>query len=65
MQKSKIEYVRDDRGRLVDYAAAVNLMDNEIREALHLELAPCTSQKFFDEYCKAHRAKYGAEFEVM
>lgn len=48
----------------VDFEAAVNLMDDEIREALHAELAPCTEQEFFDAYCKAHEEKYGEEFAI-
>lgn len=48
----------------VDFEAAVNLMDDEIREALHAELAPCTEQEFFDAYCKAHAEKYSEEFAV-
>lgn len=48
----------------VDFEAAVNLMDDEIREALHAELAPCTEQEFFAAYCKAHEEKYGEEFAV-
>lgn len=48
----------------VDFEAAVNLMDDEIREALHAELAPCTEQEFFDAYCKAHEEKYGDEFAI-
>lgn len=48
----------------VDFEAAVNLMDDGIREALHAELAPCTEQEFFDAYCKAHEEKYGEEFAI-
>lgn len=48
----------------VDFEGAVNLMDDEIREALHAELAPCTEQEFFDAYCKAHDEKYGEKFAV-
>lgn len=48
----------------VDFEAAVNLMDDKIREALHAELAPCTEQEFFDAYCKAHEEKYGEEFAI-
>lgn len=48
----------------VDFEAAVNLMDDEIREALHGELAPCAEQEFFDAYCKAHEEKYGEKFSV-
>ena len=48
----------------VDFEGAVNLMDDEIREALHAELAPCTDQEFFDAYCNAHEEKYGEKFAV-
>ena len=48
----------------VDFEAAVNLIDGEIREALHAELAPCTEQEFFDAYCKAHEEKYGEKFSI-
>lgn len=48
----------------VDFKVAVNLMDDEIRETLHAELAPCTVQEFFDAYCKAHEEKYGEEFAI-
>ena len=48
----------------VYFEGAVNLMDDEIREALHAELAPCTEQEFFDAYCKAHEEKYGEKFAV-
>lgn len=48
----------------VDFEGAVNLMDDEICEALHAELAPCTEQEFFDAYCKVHEEKYGEKFAV-
>lgn len=48
----------------VDFEAAVNLMDDEIRESLHMELAPCTEQEFFNAYCEAHEEKYGVEFAI-
>ena len=49
----------------IDFAAAVNLMDDEIRERLHSELAPCSDQEFLDAYVAAHAEKYdGEEFEV-
>lgn len=46
------------------YAAAVNLMDDEIREEVHRDLAPCTDEEFLAEYMKRHAEKYGAEFEI-
>lgn len=48
----------------VDFDAAVNMMDDEIREELHNELAPCTDQEFMDAYVEAHEAKYNERFEI-
>lgn len=53
-------------GKTIDFDAAVNLMDDEIREELHSKLAPCTDQEFMDAYVEAHAAKFeGEEFQVM
>lgn len=49
-------------GRITDYDAAVNVMDDDIREALHDKLAPCTKQEFMDAYVKAHAEKFGKDF---
>lgn len=46
------------------FEAAVELMDDEIREELNLELAPCTEEEFLREYEKRHLAKYGEEFKI-
>lgn len=46
-------------GTEIFYEAAISLMDDELREALHDELAPCTEQEFFTAYEKAHEAKFG------
>ena len=56
--------VINNYGTEIDFDAAVNLMDDEIRETIHSELAPCTEQEFFSAYEKAHAAKYGEEWEV-
>lgn len=56
--------VKNEYGTEINFNAAVALMDSDIREELHNELAPCTDQEFFDAYCKAHEAKYGEEFEL-
>lgn len=45
----------------IDFEVSVSLMDDEIREAVHFSLAPCTDQEFFDEYAKRHAEKYGDE----
>lgn len=52
-------------GNEVSMDAAVMLMDDEIREAIHSDIAPCTEQEFVDEYCKRHLEKYGEDFFVM
>ena len=49
-------------GKELNFAAAVNLMDDDIREQLHNELAPCTNQVFFDAYVSAHAEQFGADW---
>jgi hypothetical protein len=56
--------VTNKNGYELDFDTAVNLMDEEIREQLHNNLAPCTTQEFFTTYEKAHEAKYGEEWEL-
>lgn len=53
--------VKDYYGNEVNFEAAVELMDDELREELHQELAPCTEQEFFDSYAKAHAEKFCGE----
>lgn len=48
----------------IDFNAAVNLMDNEIREQLHDTMSPCSDQDFIDAYMTAHLDKHGDEFMV-
>lgn len=49
-------------GKEIDFDAAVDFMDSEIREKLHDELAPCSEQKFFSAYEKAHKEKFGVDW---
>lgn len=51
-------------GSEIDFEAAVNMMDDEIREELHAELAPCGNQEFLDAYVERHAHKYGEDFQV-
>lgn len=51
-------------GEEISFNVAVALMDNEICEQIHMELAPCENQEFLDAYVKAHQEKYGEEFIV-
>jgi hypothetical protein len=46
----------------INFEAAVQLMDDCIREDLHDNMAPCADQAFFDAYCIAHEAKFGEQF---
>lgn len=48
----------------VDFKVCVNLMDDEIRESIHNDTAPCEDQKFLDKYVARHLEKYGEEFKI-
>lgn len=55
--------VVNEYGVEVDYDVAVSMMDDDIREEIHADMAPCTDQEFFDEYAKRHAEKYGETWE--
>ena len=55
--------VTNSAGKTIDFEAAVSIMDDELREPVRFELAPCADQEFFDAYCKRHLKKFGEEFE--
>lgn len=42
----------------------VSYMDDDIREVLHSELAPCTQQDFFRAYVAAHKNRFGEDFWI-
>ena len=42
----------------------VNYMDDELREQVHRELAPCTDEEFLVRYMELHREKFDEEFDV-
>lgn len=54
--------VKNSWNEEIDFDAAVMLMDDETREEVHAELAPCSDQEFFDAYCKRHLRKTGEAF---
>lgn len=56
--------VVNEYGVEVDFEVAVMYMDDEIREEIHNEIAPCTDQEFFDEYAKRHEEKFAEEWEM-
>ena len=55
-------YVLSENDRAVDFELATTYMDNEIREELHTQLAPCEDQTFFIAYEKKHWEKYNESF---
>lgn len=55
--------ITNSAGTEIDFEAAVNIMDDTIRERLHMEMTPCSEEEFFRAYCDAHRAAFGEEFE--
>ncbi|MEE1154294.1 MAG: hypothetical protein UH241_03970 [Acutalibacteraceae bacterium] len=58
----KKNIVMNEYGVKIDFNVALSLMDDELREKVHMELAPCTEQDFFDAYAKAYAEKYGEEW---
>ena len=46
------------------FPAAVELMDDDIREQIHASLAPCSDLDFMAAYMAAHEKKYGVEFKI-
>ena len=46
------------------YDVAVSLMDDEIRERIHRDLAPCTEEEFLTAYMFEHDEQFGEEFTV-
>lgn len=46
------------------YDAAVELMDDDIREDLATEIAPCPKLQFLAEYMAMHKAFFNEEFKV-
>ena len=51
-------------GTEINYDAAVELMDDDLREELSCVLAPCTEQEFFAAYEKAHAEKFGEDWAL-
>ena len=48
----------------IEYDVAVQLMDDDLREYLHGELAPCSCQELFKMYAIVHKAVYGKVWEL-
>lgn len=46
------------------FKQAVILMDDDLREEIHADMAPCNDEDFLREYEKRHFEKFGKEFEI-
>lgn len=46
------------------FEAAVQQMDDELREELHDKLAPCSDREFLEAYEEAHYNKFGVDFAI-
>lgn len=51
-------------GQQLDFEAALMNMDDDLREELHMALAPCSEAEFFAAYADAHRERFGEEWEL-
>lgn len=60
----EIKMVKNLNDVEIYWDSAVNLMDDDLREELNGELAPCTEQEFFTAYEKAHAERFGEEWEL-
>lgn len=60
----EIKMVKNLNDAEIDYAYAVELMDDDLREELAATYAYDTEQEFFSAYEKAHAEKYGEEWEL-
>lgn len=56
--------VHNEYGTPIDMAAAIELMDNDIREDIAWRGVCMSEQEFFAEYCVQHERKYGEPFEL-
>jgi hypothetical protein len=55
--------VRNEYGITIDFETSVMLMDDALREELHAKLSPCSDQRFFNAYAKAHVQKFNELWE--
>ena len=67
------EIIRDNRDKIKEAAeellklgmdVLMNHMDDDLREQVHRELAPCTDKEFLVRYMELHREKFDEEFDV-
>jgi len=63
MYNEETDTVTNEYGVEVSYDAAVNLMDDELREMIHGDADAMDEQSFFNKYCRVHFDHFGEEFE--
>ena len=51
--------VINNYGKEIDFEFAKAMMNPFLREAVYSELAPCSDQLFFEEYCRVHAKVHG------
>lgn len=56
--------VTNSSGMKFEFEYTIEYMNDEIRERLHDELAPCTEQEFFTAYENEHEKVFGEEWEL-
>ena len=61
-EMSNSNNVINQYGKSLYFEAAVNLMDDDLREQIHNDMAPCSNQEFFDAYVNAHAKKFGEDW---
>ena len=52
------------RTLLENWETTAAMMDDDIREALHAKLTPCTKEEFLAAYMEAHEEAFGEEFTI-
>ena len=63
MDNRQVNIITNAYGKEIDFDAAVNLMDYDLRERLVNERAWGSDRQFFLAYCTAHEEAFGEEFE--
>ena len=65
MKNFTVDFILNQVGDSISFKAAVELMDDDCREAVHGRLAPCSNQAFFDAYCLEHKERFGENFVLQ
>jgi hypothetical protein len=63
MDNRQANIITNARGKEIDFDAALNLMDDDLRERLTNEREWDSDRQFFLAYCVAHEKAFSEEFE--